>query len=444
MHNPREGAGRGPRDHTAALQTMDMQPGDPENVKALHELMWRPGYIQSTREAALNRLAEWDQENLKRTIRQRLPNMRAWGWHERLCEILAERGWVDLTPALVSSWARPWYGFDEDKRPEYLALRQLHGDVELGEVVFALFLESSKDWQFNLRGRCWELLHRIGQRDRLVALLGDASVMPDDAMLADLRASATELGLIPHTREEMLWVMKLREPARAEFWSSAVQAIQGLPEEMRAHLELRDLPIVVAAHHHEPELLTLDRSELYGRVDSMVRGTKRYTRSDSLAGYGDWPQQLYEWRDELTWGDLAAMLCAVRALEVPEVRAHLFDYAERDRLDESTEFGGILELDEQRRFVVREFVPTARFHDNEFRASQAMFDAGYTAQFHFHFHAQRYDNHTYAGPGLGDIEYADSTRTNCMVLTFVDEEEMNVDFYRHGRVIVDLGVIERP
>jgi hypothetical protein len=434
----------GPRDHLAALQTMDMQPDNPEYHAVMHEVMWRPGYIVSTREKALDRLAERDLDNLKRTIRQRLPNMRAWGWHERLCEIVAERGWDDLTPALISSWARPWYGFDEDHRPEYLALRRLHGDEALANVVFDLFLASSKSWEFNLRGRCWELLHRLEQRERLLELLRSVEVMPEDAMLADLRAAATDLGIVPYKREEILWVMKLREPARAEFWSSAVQAIQGLPPEKRAQLELRDLPTVVVAHHYEPELLASSESQLLARVESMVKGRKRHIRTDSLAGYGDWPQELYQWRHELTWGDLAAILCAVRALNVPEVRTHLFDYAERDRLDESTEYGGILELDEQRRFVVREFVPTVRVHDQEFRAAQAMFDAGYTAQFHFHFHAQRYDNDEYAGPGLGDVDYADATRVNCIVLTFVDDDRMNVDFYRHGRVIVDLGEIERP
>ncbi|MEE2819531.1 MAG: hypothetical protein VX615_02855, partial [Planctomycetota bacterium] len=77
--------------------------------------------------------------------------------------------------------------------------------------------------------------------------------------------------------------------------------------------------------------------------------------------------------------------------------------------------------------------------DRRFNASQQMFDAGYTALFHFHYHAQKYRNGDHAGPGLGDKNYADSTRANCIVLTFVNEDEVNVDFYRHGGVVVDLG-----
>lgn len=70
-----------------------------------------------------------------------------------------------------------------------------------------------------------------------------------------------------------------------------------------------------------------------------------------------------------------------------------------------------------------------------------MFDAGYVALFHFHFHAQSHDNRRYAGPGFGDVQYAEATRANCLVLTFVADDAMNVDFYRHGGVRVDLGAM---
>jgi hypothetical protein len=42
------------------------------------------------------------------------------------------------------------------------------------------------------------------------------------------------------------------------------------------------------------------------------------------------------------------------------------------------------------------------------------------------------------------MAYADNTRANCLVFTFVDENTMNLDFYRHDGVLVDLGVILRP
>ena len=69
-------------------------------------------------------------------------------------------------------------------------------------------------------------------------------------------------------------------------------------------------------------------------------------------------------------------------------------------------------LDEQGRFEVLEFMPRVRSHDRQFNAPQTMFDEGYTSLFHFHFHAQRKRNEDHAGPGLGDMNYADNTRAN--------------------------------
>jgi hypothetical protein len=68
----------------------------------------------------------------------------------------------------------------------------------------------------------------------------------------------------------------------------------------------------------------------------------------------------------------------------------------------------------------------------------------YTSLFHIHLHAQAYDNRKYAGPHMGDFRFADATRANGLVLTFISADRMNLDFYRHDRVVVDLGTIERP
>ena len=70
-------------------------------------------------------------------------------------------------------------------------------------------------------------------------------------------------------------------------------------------------------------------------------------------------------------------------------------------------------------------------------------DALYTSLFHFHLHVQRYRNTDYAGPGYGDVNFADNSRANCLLFTFVNRDTLNVDYYRHGRVQVDLGVIKR-
>ena len=54
---------------------------------------------------------------------------------------------------------------------------------------------------------------------------------------------------------------------------------------------------------------------------------------------------------------------------------------------------------------------------------------------------KKYRNGDHAGPGMGDKNYATNTRANCLVLTFINENTMNVDYYRHTDVVVDLGTI---
>jgi hypothetical protein len=414
-------------------------------LETLHRMIWVPGYTVEVREAALDRLEQRDLPGLKRTIRNQIARLAAWRWLTRLCEIIADREWVDLTPGLVSSWARPMANIsDERDRPEYQALARLYGADRVTDVVFDLMVETPDEWREAFRTRCWMLVQRLGRRDRLIELLRDGNFDPTDGMMVDLQRGADELGIVPHNREEILWIRAICKPEHAEYWSQAVEATRRLSPSRRADLEMRDLAVVVSAARHDPEMLGQDRAELMRRLEARLAGRRHYTtgsRNDPPAHRSS--QRLRDVAKELTWGDLASMLTALQALEVPQVVDHLFDYAERDRLDETTEYGGVIDLDEKGRFEVLEFPPRIRRHDQRFNAPQAMFDAGYTALFHFHYHVQRFRNEEYAGPGYGDRDYAANTRANCLVMTYIAEGRLNVDYYRHDNVVVDLGVIEQ-
>jgi hypothetical protein len=438
LQQPQEG----PRRLLGAMEQLDQEP-DEAYFEILHDMMWKPGYLVSTRREAFDRLLAYDEAGLKKTIRRRLPGLGARAWQEELCGLIVAHGWIDLSPALVSAWARPIPYVDDFSRVEYESLVALYGSREgVVDAVFALLVESRSG---PLRTRCWGLLYRIGYRDRLIALLREEAVDPDDLMLVDLKAAAIDLGVVPRNREEILWIRKLRQPERAEFWSQATVAVQSLPESRRLELELRDLPIVVAAHVNEPELLAADKQAMYDALAESLSGRSKHVDLGRYAGFpGTYDQYLHDHADLLTWGDLAAMTLALRAADIPQVADHLFDYAERDRRDETTEYGGVIALDHKGRFEVLEFPPRFRTADNRFVASQQMMDAGYTAAFHFHFHAQKYDNRKFTAPGIGDVNYADNLRTNCLVFTFVNKDTMNMDYYRHTRVIVDLGEVVRP
>jgi hypothetical protein len=452
-----------PRVHAAAIDALSARPMSDDEVTLLRGIIHRPGYVVDVREAALGALAVDHQPELFATIELHLPRigaepMGALLWRTRLCEIIAERGWADLTPTLIRAWAVPMQGWirDDFERPEYLALARLHGRDQVMDEVFDVLVTERSPAQQGLRASCWTLLARLGERARLAALLDGASIEPDDGMLLDLQAGSRELGIVPVNREEILWVRKLREESRRAFWAQATGAVARLPAERRAELHLRDLSILVAASTHDPDLFNASKADLYAEVESHLRTTKRHageggrgrSRSGGGGAYdgyiGTNNQSLRQHADALTWGDLAAMVIVLRAMAVPEVRRHLFEYADADLADESTEYGGVIALDGRDRFVVREFPPRVRFGDTRFEASQEMFDAGYDSVFHFHFHAQSHDNADFAGPGMGDLAYADATRANCLVFTFVNRSTLNVDFYRHDRVVVDLGEIMRP
>jgi len=437
------------RIHADSLQMImaSATPLDQDTIDALQGLVYRSGYDEELRLEGMRYLLRVDRGRLLRTLRQRLPRTTDHDWLRSLCHFVAQYDMVELDAALVSSWGRPWSGsLPETQRPEFLALERMHGPGGSVIVVWETFLGAVKPSENGLRFRCWDLLHRLGARDELIELVqGEDASRSEHPTLHGVHQAAVDFGTIPWNREELLWVHKLTEPSRRGFWLEAQRATSQLTLQRRRNLELRDLPVVVAAAKHQPDLLTQTDAQLMQSVAGRLQGRRHYKERDGgfLPGE-DPPHDLRSHADALTWGDLAAIAIAMDAMHLPSVRHHLFDYANRDRLDDTTEYGGIVALDEQGRFEILEFPPRFRVHDLRFEASQAMFDAGYTALFHFHNHAQKHRNKAHAGPGLGDMKYADATRANCLVLTYVNDHTINVDYYRHDGLLIDLGLVYQP
>ncbi len=436
--------------HREALRMLMEQPDPPrpDGIDAVQGLAYRPGYEQGMRLEGLAWLAQVDRETLLTTLRRRLPRVSDHAWLRALCEFVAEHNLVELDEALVSSWGRPWSGnLPDEQRPEYLALLQMHGVGAPERIVWETFLSATRPSQNGIRFRCWDLLHRLGGRNRLIELVSAETESDSDGhpLLKPLHAAAISFGTVPWNREEVLWIHKLADPSRADFWESAEAATAAISPERRGALEIRDLPIVAAAATHRPELLAASSGQLYTQIHRRTANQRHFREQDPgfLPGK-DLDHRLSSHRDQLTWGDLLAISMALEALDAPQIRAHVFHFADRDLMDETTEYGGIIDLDEAGRFNVREFPPRIRVHDRRFEAPQQMFDAGYTGLFHFHNHVEKHRNAAHAGPGAGDMAYADNTRANCLLFTFVDENTMNVDYYRHDGVLVDLGVILRP
>ena len=434
--------------HIKAMTLLDHQVGiENKNYrKMLQRLLWAHGYTNDARMEALFRLWKYDKEETTRLIRQQLPRLNNLSWLTEICQWIADENIIELDEALISSWAAPMpLVRTEEERPEYKALVQLVGSDSVIEVVFMSLVNSNKSWKQGYRTRCWELLHRLAERRRLVELLNSEIITEDDAFLMDLRKAMNDFGVVPHQREEILWIRELAKPEYKSFWNEAMETLAELNDEHRNSIEMRDIPIAVSIRRHgEQGDLSRSTSEILRRVEEKTKDEKHYFEREGGGSYQANAELLKTSRTVLTWGDAIALEIALKAMEVPQVREHLFEYASRDHADTTTEYGGVIALDEKGRFEILEFEPRVRHHDRRFNASQDMFDAAYTALFHFHFHAQEYRNGDHAGPGMGDKNYATNTRANCLVFTYVNKDTLNVDFYRHSNIVVDLGTISLP
>jgi hypothetical protein len=439
--------GRPGREYLEAMSVADRSADSPAYRDALRRMVVSPNYVVEARRAAYGRLKELDPKRLADVITANLAKMDAVLWREELCDRIASEQWRELTPALVHAWAAqvPAWATLGKERPERLAIAKMYGEERVVDALLDTMAAANPLTQTNLRMRCWQLALQEGQEARLRALLEDDDRVTKDPMLRDIRAGVRDFGVLPSTREEILWLQALRAQKSQDFWSSAQRAIQQLSPDRRAGLELRDIPVAATCAKSSPKLLTMSDLDLERFIEGSTGGEDRRIYSPDFEGYGnDFSERLSIHRPKLTWGDRAAMALAIEALAVPAVRRHVFEMADRDLADRGSEFGGLIRQDDQGRYELVEYPSASRGNDVRYEAPQKLMDSLYTGLFHVHFHAQTYEGHRYAGPHMGDFGFADSTRLNCLVFTFIDSGRLNVDYYRHGKIVVDLGVIERP
>jgi hypothetical protein len=429
-----------------ALEAARQRGVDEETKAALRRMIAADGFAIDARERAFDLLYETDPKAVVAALENSLPRMGDVSWRRRVSELVGERKMQELVPTLIRAWANPVPGLAGDEvRPERAALGMIVGEDQVSATLLRTMKDASPTTQANLRARCWELLMKSGDEARLRALLADPGSTQGDAMLTDLARVANELGVLPTTREEILWARKLCEPSRAAFFADAKAALAQMPAARREQLELRAIPVAVACMKRRPSLLATTEPDLFAEIDARTKGRKK--ASPDFTGYGDgFTETLYQVRDRLVWSDLAAMALALDVLSEQALRAHLFEVADRDREDRTTEYGGVVALAAGSGSTAEflEFEPRAKASDIRYESPQALFDALYTGLYHVHFHAQNYENEKYAGPHMGDFAFGDSARCNGLVFTFLSADLLGVDFYRHGRVVVDLGAIERP
>lgn len=431
------------REQAAAMEQARLKfPEEPRRIERLKEIISGPGHSLEFRAAAWRQLEARNPDEARAVLEYRLPTHPAWGFVEWACELIVERGWVDLTPSLVRSLYRPSPSFTDEMRPERLALERLHGGRDIREVVFEVVVQPPRNVvHAQWRLAAWELLNRLGEPDLWQQRLADLD--SDDPLLEDLRLGFVELAVIARTREEVLRLQYLRREENRAHWQRCRDLVASLSAEQRQGLRLRHLPVLdrVAAAH--PQWLGQSSPALLASLEARFAGKSHFhpdaIMSASTLNTG--PQSLREWGPRLTWPDLLTVRLAEEMVFDAAMARQLFPQAQRDREDTSTEYGGLIDLvDGQARATL--YPPIHRSHDQKYYAPAAMIEAGCLAPFHYHFHAQEVRNAEFAGPGGGDIEYAHTMAVNALVFTSVGEGRLNADFYTEGRTVIDLGTIE--
>jgi len=142
----------------------------------------------------------------------------------------------------------------------------------------------------------------------------------------------------------------------------------------------------------------------------------------------------------------------------PRLISQLFGQADADHLETSTEHGGILDFNDpaskknnsgnktpvKMRVRAHAYQSIQKTRDDAFYPPPSMITHLYTALAHYHFHAQSKTNARAAGPGRVDRQLATRLPACYLVFSFINQDQLNVDYYQQGGVVIDLGMIARP
>ncbi|MBL8764381.1 MAG: hypothetical protein JNM07_08950 [Phycisphaerae bacterium] len=446
----------GQRDRTAvreALKRTVWQTGNPQGIRlaAIRCLLGRAGGDATPDERA-------DTRNMLRLLLPKEPDRAVIAL---VCREAAEGGWAEAAPEIVRSWSRFTVEPPDNARVERETLVRLFPGQDPVRTVYNVFvapIESDgmrKDLAERARSDAWELLGRLDpDGSRRAGFLAEPAVPNggEPEILTVLRRVARDLKAVPVTGAQLDWARSLSDPSlksNASWWSEAARAIAGLTHEQLQGWSLRHAEPARWAAAHRPEWLGASREQLLSELGSRLDGRKTWRRSaetgEGGAGIGE---TLAESRTGLCWGDALTILVIDEAMADPAVRAAFFEQAERDRRDTSTEYGGLLGPTVPGGFaaILYEPRPTQRAGDRRFIASDDMIRDADLSLAHYHFHVQSTRNAEYAGPGPGDMEFADRYGRSCIVLTSIADGILNADYYQPGGirgVRIDLGEIRR-
>lgn len=411
-------------------------PNPSHAVEVLHRLLWSDRHPTELRLWAMGRLIEHDAESFWRIAQRRIREVDLWPVLSPLIDRAVERRNPDFTGALVRSLTRESTNYADAKRPERNAIEALNPGLTLEQVVWKVFVSEDGSTTTSARVDAWTLTHRLIGADRARELLLNTDSR--HPLILDLQ-SATWLNVLPANREGILWLMQARGESGGSFWTQAQQLAQQLNESQRLGLELRHLPVLI--HSDLSAIQQNKTAALTGLTHKLARSTVT-TRQEPGVAMRLPSESLSDHASTLCFADLLTIHRILDALSDRVLVFALFNQADQDLVDTTTEHGGVL-IGNNNQMQAKSIPPVIRSHDQMFYSSDTLIKQMYTGLAHYHFHAQQHANEAYAGPGAGDLKFIESLRANAVVFTFLDRDTLGVDYYQPGGVVIDLGVIRR-
>jgi hypothetical protein len=416
---------------------------DPRRIAALQKLTFESGYPVEYRKYAIDQLIAVDEPAAKVHFAKTIVLMNDFEARDYIIEQAVKRNWTDFIPALVRSYAQKASNIRDADRAERKALEKLAPGKPVEQTVLEVFSGSQKA-EVTQRAAAWSLIQRLNP-DRGLLMRQLAGMKIDDPMIGDLTAGAVELGVVPDSIETVAWLRMLRTAPYASFWGKAKAVVARLNDEQRQNLQLRHLPVLVYLAERNDPILTRSRDQLLSEAIAHDDAAQHHTKGPTFDGPMDEvSQNLRFYQKQLCWADLAVIRTLEQIMADKTVTAAWFQQADMDEKDKSTEYGGLLRVADNGQAVPQLYKPEYRRNDLHYYPPAQLVTDAYIALAHYHFHAQSLHNRRYAGPGRGDMErIADRQQFNGLVLTFIDENSLNVDYYQPGRALVDLGTIHR-
>lgn len=345
-------------------------------------------------------------------------------------------------PWLVRSWAMRSVTVSDEQRPERAAIKAITGrpaDVRLKSIVF----DNHADFAPVTQVAAWSVLVRVESADALRRQIAAVPNEGQSLLVSMLKQAASAVEVLPSDRIAIARLMRLSVSHAEEQWRAWAQWREAHANDGPATLALRHLP---ALTHRDPQRDVWSRDRWLKHIQSRLANRRHATRGSSGAEdivVKQRPDRLSDHAEALGIADLIVLDHLLDAMEDAGVRRAAFAQAQADQQDTTTELGGVLVWDDQGGLQLKAFAPLIRRHDQAYIATTRCIDAVYLGLAHYHFHTQRYDNADWAGPGKGDLDFADAHHANAIVLTYLDRDTLNVDAYLPGGIVIDLGCMTR-